>query len=137
MVEIKTVKTEISKKQKNTGRSIKKMSKKRNYRTLDQIDEEYYRNHPEEIDSYLSIVFEEYAKDGCTPALLSSLRMIARVKGVSTLAKQSGITRNGIQKALSEEAKPGFRHNKHNSSGNGLRHHLTKNGYPCKVNYSH
>jgi len=36
------------------------------------------------------------------------LRMIARVKGVSALAEQSGLTRNGIQKALSEKAKPGF-----------------------------
>ena len=34
--------------------------------------------------------------------------MIARVKGISTLAEESGITRNGIQKALSEQAKPGF-----------------------------
>jgi len=84
------------------------MAKKRSYRTLDQADEEYYRDHPDEIDSYLVTVFEEFASDGHTPALLSSLRMIARVKGVSALAKQSGITRNGIQKALSEEAKPGF-----------------------------
>jgi probable addiction module antidote protein len=84
------------------------MAKKRQYRTIDQIDEEYYRNHPDEIGSYLETAFEEYAKDGCTPALLSSLRMIARVKGVSALAIESGLTRNGIQKALSEEAKPGF-----------------------------
>jgi probable addiction module antidote protein len=84
------------------------MAKQRQYRTIDQIDEEYYRNHPDEIDSYLAIAFEEYTKDGCTPALLSSLRMIARVKGISALASKSGLTRNGIQKALAEEAKPGF-----------------------------
>ena len=84
------------------------MAKKRSYRTIDQVEEEYYRNHPDEIDSYLVTAFEEFAADGHTPALLSSLRMIARVKGISALAKQSGITRNGIQKALSEEAKPGF-----------------------------
>ena len=84
------------------------MDKKRTYRTIDQIDEEYYRTHPEEIDSYLETVFEEYTKDACTPVLLSSLRMIARVKGISALADESGITRNGIQKALSEEAKPRF-----------------------------
>lgn len=84
------------------------MAKNRIYRTIDQIDEEYYRKHPDEIDSYLEVAFEEYAKDGCTPALLSSLRMIARVKGISALAEESGITRNGIQKALSEQAKPGF-----------------------------
>ena len=84
------------------------MAKKQIYRTLDQVDEEYYRHHPEEIDSYLATVFEEYAKDGCTPALLSSLRMIARVKGVSTIAEESGITRNGVQKALSEQGNPRF-----------------------------
>ncbi len=84
------------------------MAKNRIYRTMDQVDEAYYRTHPEEIDSYLATAFEEYAKDGCTPALLSSLRMIARVKGVSAIAEESGITRNGIQKALSEQAKPGF-----------------------------
>ena len=84
------------------------MAKKRTYRTLDEVSEEYYRNHPEEIDSYLTVAFEEYAKDGCTPALLSQLRMIARVKGVSAIARETGITRNGIQKALSEEGNPKF-----------------------------
>ena len=79
---------------------------KRKYRTLDEVSEEYYRNRPEEIDGYLKTCFEEYAKDGCTPALLSSLRMIARVKGISTIAEETGITRNGIQKALSEKGNP-------------------------------
>lgn len=99
------------------------MAKKRIYRTIDQIDEEYYRAHPEEIDSYLTTVFEEYAKDGCTPAMLSSLRMIARVKGISALAKESGLTRNGIQKALSEQAKPGF--DTINAIMNAMGYHLT------------
>jgi probable addiction module antidote protein len=84
------------------------MARKREYRSINQLDETYYRAHPEEIESYLTTAFEEYAKDGCTSALLSSLRMIARVKGISRLAEESGITRNGIQKALSEKAKPGF-----------------------------
>ncbi|MCH9661075.1 MAG: putative addiction module antidote protein [Bacteroidetes bacterium] len=84
------------------------MVKKRAYRTLDNVSEEYYRNHPDEIDGYLATAFEEYAKDACTPALLSSLRMIARVKGVSALAQETGITRNGIQKALSEQGNPKF-----------------------------
>lgn len=84
------------------------MAKKRKYRTLDEVSEEYYRNHPEEIDTYLAVAFEEYAKDGCIAALLSQLRMIARVKGVSTIARETGITRNGIQKALSEQGNPKF-----------------------------
>lgn len=83
-------------------------SKGREYRTFDEVTEDYYRRHPEEIDAFITTAFEEYAKDGFTPALLSSLRMIARVKGVSTLAEESGITRNGIQKALSEDAQPRF-----------------------------
>tara|TARA_R110000782_G_scaffold30289_3_gene75310 strand:+ start:721 stop:1053 length:333 start_codon:yes stop_codon:yes gene_type:complete len=82
--------------------------KERIYRTLDASEEEYYRNHPDEIDSYLATAFEEYAKDSCTAALLSQLRMIARVKGISALAQETGITRNGIQKALSEQGNPKF-----------------------------
>ncbi|MEK6747297.1 MAG: addiction module antidote protein [Pseudomonadota bacterium] len=84
------------------------MAKKRNYRKFDEVNEEYYRAHPEEIDNYLQTAFEEYASDGHTSTLLSSLRMVARVKGVSLLAEESNLSRNGIQKALSEQAKPRF-----------------------------
>ena len=55
------------------------------YRTFDQVEEEYYRNHPDEIDDYLATCFEEYAKDGCIPALMNSLRMISRIKNVSAI----------------------------------------------------
>lgn len=71
---------------------------KRKYRTLNEVSEEYYRHHPNEIDDYLETCFEEYAKDGCTPALLSFLRMIARVKGISAIAQETDITRNEIKK---------------------------------------
>ena len=81
---------------------------RRKYRTLNQIDEAYYRKHPDRLDSYLQTVFEVYAKDGDTSSLLSSLRMVARVKGISSLARESDITHNGIQKALSEKSKPRF-----------------------------
>ena len=84
------------------------MAKKRDYRTLNQVTEEYYRNHPDEIEDYLTAAFEEYSKDGCTPALLAQLRIIARVKGISALAEKTGISRNGIQKALSETGNPKF-----------------------------
>ncbi|MBX2809745.1 MAG: putative addiction module antidote protein [Cellvibrionaceae bacterium] len=84
------------------------MVNKQHYRTLDQVDEAYYRNHPEEIGDYLALAFEDYAQDGCTAALLSQLRMIARVKGISAIAGETGISRNGIQKALSERGNPKF-----------------------------
>ncbi len=84
------------------------MAKKRKYRTFGEVEEEYFHKHPEEIGDYLSICFEEFAKDNCTPALLSSLRMIARVKGVTATAEAAGMSRKGLQKALSEEGHPRF-----------------------------
>jgi probable addiction module antidote protein len=84
------------------------MHKKRTYLTFAEVEEDYFQKHPEEIDDYLTICFEEYAKDGCTPALLSSLRMIARAKGVTATADAAGMTRKGLQKALSEQGNPKF-----------------------------
>ena len=80
----------------------------RNYRTIDDITEEYFRNHPDEIDDYITELFEEYAQDGDIATLLSSLRIISRVKGVSGIAETSGLSRKGVQKALSEDGHPKF-----------------------------
>jgi probable addiction module antidote protein len=80
----------------------------RNYPTLDEITEEYLREHPEEIDSFVSVLFEEYAQDGDTAALLSALRVVSRVKGVSFIAENTGMSRRGVQKALSEDGDPKF-----------------------------
>lgn len=80
----------------------------RNYRTFGEVEEEYLRNHPEEIDDYITIIFEEYAQDNDTGALLTSLRRISRVKGVTATAKAAGMTRKGLQKALSEDGNPKF-----------------------------
>jgi DNA-binding phage protein len=81
------------------GRSTNIMSK---YRTLDQVEEEYFRNHPEEIDDYMALIFEEFSKDGDTKALLASLQVIAQVRGVTATPE---ITRMN-QKTLSEVATP-------------------------------
>jgi probable addiction module antidote protein len=79
---------------------------KKEYRKFREYEEDYFRKNPDEIDDYLKEVFDEYAEDGNTPALLSSLRVISRVKGISEISRETGITRNGIQKALSEEGNP-------------------------------
>lgn len=81
---------------------------KRSFRTLDQIEEEYLRNNPKKVEKYLDIQFKEFAKDGDTGALMSSLRVIGRVVGLSKIAEESGMTRKGLQKALSEEGNPKF-----------------------------
>jgi probable addiction module antidote protein len=79
-----------------------------NYRTIDEILEEYLRNHPDEIDDYITDLFEEYAQNGGIATLLTSLRIISRIKGVSLIAETSGLSRKGVQKALSEEGNPKF-----------------------------
>jgi probable addiction module antidote protein len=76
------------------------------YRTLDEISVEYFNQHPEEIDDYLNEVFTDYAQDGDSAALLSSLRVIARVKGISAMAEEIGMTRQGLQRALSSKGNP-------------------------------
>lgn len=80
----------------------------RSYRTFTDVEESYFREHPEEIDDYINILFEEYAKDGDVGALLSSLRVLGRVRGLTKLAEEAGMSRKGLQKALSEEGNPEF-----------------------------
>jgi probable addiction module antidote protein len=78
----------------------------RKYRTLSEVTENYYLEHPEEIEGFLKITFEEYGKDSDTGALLSALRIISRAKGISTMAEEIGMTRQGLQKALSVKGNP-------------------------------
>ncbi len=76
------------------------------YRTLEEVSTEYFHEHPEEINDFLNEIFNDYAQDNDSATLLSSLRVIARVKGLSTMAEEIGITRQGLQKALSEKGNP-------------------------------
>lgn len=73
-----------------------------------EIEEAYLRKHPEEIDEYITILFEDYQKDGDLKALLASLRVIGRVKGIGNIAAETGLSRFGIHKVLSEEGNPTF-----------------------------
>jgi len=76
------------------------------YRTLEEVTEEYFVKHPKEIDNFLEESFAEYAGDGDSGSLLSQLRVIARVKGMSIIADEIGMTRQGLQKALSAKGNP-------------------------------
>ena len=77
-----------------------------NYRTLHEISVDYFMQHPDEIDAFLQEIFADYAEDGDSAALLSALRIVARAKGISTLAGEVGMTRQGLQKALSANGNP-------------------------------
>jgi probable addiction module antidote protein len=82
---------------------------KKKYRTLDEIEEAILREQkPKDIDAYMEGMFEEFAEDGNVGALLASLRVIAKVRGMSALAEETGISRQGLQKALSEKGNPHF-----------------------------
>ncbi|MFO7630890.1 MAG: putative addiction module antidote protein [Caldilinea sp.] len=78
----------------------------REYRILDDVTIEYFVQHPEEIEAFLNESFADYAVDGDSAALLADLRVVARVKGISALAKEVGMTRQGLQKALSAKENP-------------------------------
>ncbi len=80
----------------------------RKLRTLDEVEEEYFHDHPDEVEDYLNVIFDEYAKDRDIGALLSSLRVITRVKGITATAEAAGMTRKGLQKALSQTGNPKF-----------------------------
>jgi probable addiction module antidote protein len=56
--------------------------------------------------NYLTEIFSAYAEDKNTAALLSQLRVIARVSGISEISQTVGISRQGLQNALSENGNP-------------------------------
>ena len=60
------------------------------------------------MEEYISVIFEEYARDGNTGALLASLRTVSRVNGIATTAREAGLSRKGLQKALSEKGNSKF-----------------------------
>ena len=76
------------------------------YRTLDDVTVDYFSQHPDEIEAFISEAFADYAQDGDSATLLSTLRVIARVKGISNMAAEIGMTRQGLQKALSVKGNP-------------------------------
>jgi len=60
----------------------------------------------EDIQAYLEAVLEEGGDD---PAyIVHALGVIARAKNMSQLAREAGISREGLYKALSEEGNPTF-----------------------------
>lgn len=76
------------------------------YRTLEEVTTDYFTRRPEEIEPFLEEAFADYAEDGDAPALLSALRVVARVKGISQVAEEVGMSRQGLQKALSAKGNP-------------------------------
>jgi len=65
-----------------------------------------YLTDDERIAAYLEAVMEEAGDD---PALIAqALGAVARARNISQLARDTGLTREGIYKALSAEGNPSF-----------------------------
>jgi len=69
---------------------------KHTLRTFRQVEEEYFRNHPGEVDAYIGEIFDAYAEDANTAILLASLRVIAKAKEID----------QHLQSALSRRENP-------------------------------
>jgi probable addiction module antidote protein len=61
---------------------------------------------PEEMAAYLEVCFEE--ANGDAAIIAKALGDIARAKGMSQVAKDAGLSRESLYKALSGERNPNF-----------------------------
>lgn len=65
-----------------------------------------YLNTPEEMAAYLEASFEEANGDAAFVA--KALGNIARAKGMTEVAREAGVSRESLYKALSGERTPNF-----------------------------
>ena len=72
--------------------------KTRKFEVANYLDTEELR------EGYLEAV----AEDGTQEELLSAINDIARARGMTKTAKEAGITREGLYKALSPDGNPAF-----------------------------
>lgn len=71
-----------------------------------KYDSADYLETPEDAALYLEIVLEEAGDD---PAFIAhALGVIARSGNLSALARETGLSREGLYKALSEDGNPSF-----------------------------
>ncbi len=71
-----------------------------------RYDTAEYLKSDEDIQAYLDAVLEEGGDD---PAyIIHALGIIARAKNMSQLARDTGLSREGLYKALSQEGNPTF-----------------------------
>ncbi|NOT82559.1 MAG: putative addiction module antidote protein [Gallionella sp.] len=80
------------------------MSKKISVADLPEFDLAEQLKTEADIAAYLTIVLEE----GDSSELAHALGVAARARGMSEIAKQSGLTREALYKALRADAQPRF-----------------------------
>ena len=74
--------------------------------TVTAYDSADYLRTEADVAAYLKACMEEAGDD---PAfVVQALGTVARAKGMSSLAKKTGLTREGLYKALSKRGNPSF-----------------------------
>lgn len=73
-------------------------------KTATNWDASEYLETEEDMAAYLNAALE----DGNTSVVAAALGDIARTKGMTQLSKETGITRDGLYKALSPAGNPSF-----------------------------
>ena len=63
---------------------------------------------PEDMAGYIDAVFEDAAETKDYSLLPHALGAIARAKGMTDIARETGLSRESLYKALSEEGNPSF-----------------------------
>lgn len=81
------------------------------------FDSADYLNSAEAIAAYL----DTWLEDGTPEELRGALATVARSKGISDLARRSGVSRPGIYKALGHDGNPSFETIRSILSAMGLR----------------
>lgn len=81
-------------------------SKKRVKETFAPYDTADYLKTDEDMVGFLEACMEEAGDDAAFIA--SALGTIARARGMTKLAEETGLTREGLYKALSKDANPSF-----------------------------
>ena len=81
-----------------------KTKKKIKIKNLPKFDVVDYLKTEKDIAGYLSAVLE----DGDPALFIAAIGDIARAKGMTEIAKKSGVTRESLYRALKIEARPRF-----------------------------
>jgi probable addiction module antidote protein len=81
-----------------------KARKKISIKDLSAFDVADYLKTEKDIAGYLNAVLE----DGDPALFIAAIGHIARAKGMSDIAKKSGVTREALYRALKIEARPRF-----------------------------
>ena len=79
-------------------------TKKTKVRDLPEFDMAHLLKSKEDIAAYITMVIEE----GDAAELAHALGVAARARGMSEVAKDAGLTREALYKALRPNAKPRF-----------------------------